>query len=317
MKKILFSVVCLVMVGMQSVNAQVAIAALHHNDSVKIYSAAQIQTAIDAAVAGDTIYLSEGVFGGFTVAKPIAIIGAGQTTGISSTITIGKYGTPTEAGLLLSGLNIYQEVNFRYTVDGARISQCKIAGDCDFSSTNNSGSFSNIEVLLSYIVGTLNFNSPSGVQGITVTNSKIGTIRYDSAGEGGSTFVNCNINFAQASGTGSSSGKNNNFVNSIINNASQGVFKNCLYNTTSTNAVNVDCYQPSTAFSFSEDLDCSLSDGDLQSSSYLGVDGTIVGISGGQVAYTLVMPVAQVTEHSIEVDQAERKLKVSLKLGNK
>jgi hypothetical protein len=38
MKKILLSVVCLVMVGIQSVQAQVAIAALHHNDSVKTKS---------------------------------------------------------------------------------------------------------------------------------------------------------------------------------------------------------------------------------------------------------------------------------------
>ena len=34
MKKILLSVVCLVMVGMQSVNAQVAIAALHQAGKV-------------------------------------------------------------------------------------------------------------------------------------------------------------------------------------------------------------------------------------------------------------------------------------------
>ena len=120
MKKILLSVVCLVMVGIQSVQAQVAIAALHHNDSVKIYSASGIKNAVNDAVAGDTIYLSEGIFGGFTVTKPIAIIGAGQTTNISGKVNIGYSNTDSnvEAGVLLSGLNIIQGVSFNRNLNG-------------------------------------------------------------------------------------------------------------------------------------------------------------------------------------------------------
>ena len=62
MKKILLSVVCLVMVGMQSVNAQVGIVALHHEGHVTVFGEDKIASAIEAAVAGDTIYMSEGHF---------------------------------------------------------------------------------------------------------------------------------------------------------------------------------------------------------------------------------------------------------------
>ena len=48
MKKILLSVVCLLVVGMQSVVAQTAICALHHAGSVKIYGQPSLQNAIDA-----------------------------------------------------------------------------------------------------------------------------------------------------------------------------------------------------------------------------------------------------------------------------
>ena len=307
MKKILFSVVCLMMVGIQSVNAQVAIAALHHEGNVTIYSSAQ--AAIDNSVAGDTIYLSEGIFGGFKVEKPIAIIGAGRTTMISSDITLGKTNSTDSIapGLLLSGLNIVQDVKFYNTIEGARITQCKIGGTCSFISGGNY-SFDNIEILMSQI-GTL---TPSpAVKGLSVVASKISSVPQDGYGEGSVTFLNCNINKV----SNSNSIKNNSFVSCIINQLGYGVYTNCLYNQTYSNAVIYECYQQT--FSLDDDLNCSLTDDNLKSARYFGPDGTIVGITGGEVKFSLVMPVTQVVEHSIEVDQAEKKLKVSLKLGNK
>lgn len=309
MKKILFSVVCLMMVGIQSVNAQVAIAALHHEGNVTIYSSAQ--AAIDNSVAGDTIYLSEGIFGGFKVEKPIAIIGAGRTTMISSDITLGKTTTAVDSiapGLLLSGLNIVQDVKFYNTIEGARITQCIIGGTCSFM-TSNSCSFNNIEILMSQI-GTL---SPTNtVKGLTVVASKISKISSDGADEGSVTFLNCNI---QDSGRGLSV-KNNVFLNCIIELVSSSVYTNCLYKDAYSGAVIYNSYYDSN-FSLDDDLNCSYTDEQLKELGYTGVEDTLVGITGGDVKFSLVMPVAQVVDHSIEVDQAERKLKVSLKLGNK
>ena len=303
MKKILLSVVCLVVLGIQSVQAQVAIAALHHNDSVKIYSSNAIQSAVDDAVAGDTIYLSEGIFAGFTVRKPIAIIGAGQTTIISTWISLGDYDTTIESGLLLSGLNIIQSVGFYGVINGARIMQCKINDTCGFDSSSNT-SIDNIDIIMSQI-GTLAPNEY--VKGLTVVASKIAYISSGGADEGSVTILNCNI--------AEDSSYNTNFVNCIIPNLGASVYTNCLYINSSSGSVIHDCYQND--FTLDDDLNCSLTDEQLKTAGFLGPNGTWVGITGGEVKFSLVTPVAQVVDHSLEVDQVERKLKVTLKLGNK
>ena len=312
MKKLFLLVVCLMMVGMQSVKAQVAVAALHHNNAVTIYAAAQIQEAIYAAEAGDTLYLSEGIFGGFTVAKPIAVIGAGQTTQISSDVTIGNNGTTLETGFLLSGVNLLQDLNFKYTIDGARIMQCMVDGNCDFPSSNGTDNISNIEILMSYIKGYLDLSAKT--QGITVVGSKIGQVRGGTTGEGGSTFLNCSIGQTYNSGV---IANNNNYVNCVVGTIYRGVFSNCLYSNLLGNygAVIHECYQDD--FTMPDNLDSPYTDEELRTKGYLGTDNTVVGITGGQAPFSLVMPVVQVTEHSLEVNQAERKLRVSLKLGNK
>ena len=101
----------------------------------------------------------------------------------------------------------------------------------------------------------------------------------------------------------------------IINSLGRGVYTNCLYSIPSTASVIHDCYQND--FTLDGDLNCSLSDAQLKAAGYLGSNGTWVGITGGEVKFSLVTPVAQVVDHTLEVDQAERKLKVTLKLGNK
>lgn len=306
MKKTMMILACLTMLGMQSVKAQVAIAALHHNDSVEIYSAAKIQTAIDAAVAGDTIYLSEGMFGGFTVTKPIAIIGAGQTTSISSNITIGKNSETLEDGLILSGLNIIQDVTFYGYVSGVKISQCKIVGSCTMYGGNTGNSYDNIEIVMSQIKSL----GLSYVKGLTVVASKISTVSGQGVTEGCVTFSNCNISYTSVYDN------NNCFVNSIVGTVYGGVYQNCLCSKIGSSPVLYNCYKNSD-FTLDDDLNCSLTDEQLKEAGYLGTDNTVVGITGGDVQFSLVMPIVQVTEHNLEVDNVERKLKVSLKLGNK
>lgn len=308
MKKILLSVVCLVVMGIQSVQAQVAIAALHHNNAVTIYAAAQIQTAIDAAEPGDTLYLGEGMFGGFTVTKPIVIIGAGRTTTISSETKLGESSTTLQAGLVLSGLNFLQNVIFNGNLDGIRLTQCKINGNCRFTHTS-SESFNNIEIMMSQIT-TLDLYAGS-VKGLTVVSSKINTVDGSGETNGSVTFQNCNI-----SNITNTTYDYNNYVGCIIVTIRHGVYQNCLYTSAPQTPVLYDCYQ-SSGFTLDDDLNCSLTDEELKAAGYVAPNDTWVGITGGSVPFTLVMPVMQVTEHSLVLDQAEKKLRVNLKLGNK
>ena len=74
MKKRFLLTLGLIVLSMQAVMAQKAIAMLNHNDTVTIFSNEQVQDAINKAVDGDIIYLSEGVFADFTVGKDITIM---------------------------------------------------------------------------------------------------------------------------------------------------------------------------------------------------------------------------------------------------
>ena len=83
-------------------NAQSGTIALHHEGKVTIYDSGNIQSAVDASVKGDTLYLSEGTFGGFTITKGAVVIGSGQSTLISGDITISGNGTEENDGFVFS-----------------------------------------------------------------------------------------------------------------------------------------------------------------------------------------------------------------------
>ena len=65
-------------------------------------------------------------------------------------------------------------------------------------------------------------------------------------------------------------------------------------------------------------MNCSLSEAQLRTKGYLGSDGSVVGVDGGgDTPFTLASPLLQVVEHDIEVDNNNKKLRVTLKFGNK
>ena len=64
-----------------------------------------------------------------------------------------------------------------------------------------------------------------------------------------------------------------------------------------------------------DNLNSIWTDDQLSSAGYLGTDGTVVGITGGAVPFTLASSVLRITDHNIEVDNEQRKLKVTLTLG--
>ena len=50
----------------------------------------------------------------------------------------------------------------------------------------------------------------------------------------------------------------------------------------------------------------------LQSNGYLGTDGTVVGIYGGETPYTLVPSVPKVTSSDLQLDNEKKQLNVTL-----
>ena len=50
----------------------------------------------------------------------------------------------------------------------------------------------------------------------------------------------------------------------------------------------------------------------LQSNGYLGTDGTVVGIDGGDTPFTLVPSVPKVTSSDLQLDNEKKELNVTL-----
>lgn len=300
MKMKLFLMACLTICGIQLAKAQQSVAALHHEGAVTLYSGSQIQTAIDNAEAGDTIYLSEGIFNGFKVAKNIAIIGAGVTTNISGKVTIGASENLMLSNLyMLSGVTTLSSGNVAIT--NMKIIQCVFADELSLRRGTT------IEVIQSYIKGLLNCDYSTLL--VTVSNSKVN--RVYQTNNSSLTLVNCNIETCEAGGEPNCQ----NCIIGTLNNA--GVYKNCLYKNHKSSIPSVDgCYND-TNFTIDDDMNCSLTDDQLRTNGYLGTDGTIVGINGGDVPFTLASPILQVVEHDLQVDNVNKKLRVTLNLGNK
>lgn len=299
MKKTILFFVCLTVMGIQRVSAQAAIAALHHESNVSIYSS--VQGAIDNSVEGDTIYLSEGMFGEFTINKGVAVIGSGMKT-VAPNIYIGD---SILNNVTVSNLSIVGSIEFLEgtTTSNVKIRQCKIADGCYFT-----GTATDVEIAMCHIHVRINPN-PDSTHILTVVNSKIGAVRCGGKEPGSVICVNCNIGGIDVY-VGQ---ERNNFVNCYIGTSGGGFYKNCLFKNVA-GGVHSDCFQYD-EYLLDDNLDNIWTDQQLISAGYLGTDGTVVGITGGAAPYTLASPVLRITDHQIEVDNEERKLKVTLTLG--
>jgi len=296
MKRILFIIVCLAIAGTQSLKAQPSIAALHHSGRVTLYSGAKLQTAIDKAVAGDTIYLSEGTFPGeIKIGEKICLIGAGEKTFMAGDLYIED--AVNDPIILLDGINILGTIR-AYSCATLTISQCKFIG---YEYGSDGGNYpSETTIVRSYCTDYLY----SG-DALTVVNSKIKSMSNPGSG----TFSHCNIGTIEGSNT---NGHEMIFTNCIINSEKIGIdCFSCLFGPTTTYSFQMNCWKSKTDV-LDENLDCVLTN----MSGYMGNDGTVVGIMGGDTPYTLKPSAPHVSEHKIEVDAENQKLNVTLTIEN-
>ena len=87
MKKILFMIACCLMATAQNVFADdYGKVFLQHNGNITgVFDGSDINKSIEAAVDGDTLFLSLGSFNGnFTINKSICLIGSGAEAGSDS-----------------------------------------------------------------------------------------------------------------------------------------------------------------------------------------------------------------------------------------
>ncbi len=303
MKKFLLLAVCLLMMSISASALTINKAMLVHNGNVTLYDGDKVQDAVNASVDGDVIYLTLGTFKPFNITKRITVRGVGETSIVDGDVNISISGSPKLTNPVMEALAVSGTVNVSSQVDDMIIRKCKI-GNFGISAQVDGAVLDRC-----YITNILTLSSY--IKGMTVVNTKLNLVQANSGATQNTTFVNCNIRQLYTP----------NFSGTIINSIIQGrlnygqtlsstVILNSLYDTydlsVGSSSVTQNCYFIKIFNIF--DNSCEYT----PSSSYVGTDGTIVGIYGGETPYTLEPTVPKVTDSNLQLDMENKKLNVNL-----
>lgn len=319
MKKQLLIAVCVIMMSISASAATINKVLLEHNGEVTLYDGDKIQDAVNAASDGDVIYLTLGTFKPFNVTRKITIRGTGDTSIIDGDVTISIPGAPKLTSPLLEALAVSGTVHVGAQVDDLIIRKCKIA-------TFTIGAQIDGTVLdRCYITNVLTLSSY--IKGMTVVNSKLYSVNANFGATQNTTFVNCNfyqldpayfsatIMNSIIQGPYSSSTYTLNstvIINSIVNKSSN-YYGYDNYFTLGSSSVAQNCYISNYGNQYvSTSCECKDDIYTLQSKAYLGTDGTVVGINGGDTPFSLDPTVPKVTNSDIKLDTKTKKLNVKL-----
>lgn len=326
MKKQFILLVCLLMAA-TVVKADIAASVmLRHNGHATFFAHDEIQNAVDAAVEGDTIYLTEGTFSPFDVDKRIMVRGTGWTTVIEGSCNINISGTaklpmPVLDGVVLNGDINVQSAYSQFTLRKVKVKNVAFAGEEHYD----------VKMDRCDIYGILDL--AENVKEINVFNSRIQQITPHDYVLGHATFEHCNIKYIYSSVVSSITAIFNScaLINAYYTQSSYNypilvgcVLNSCVHSSTHTSKLSSNTgglYY----FSSSTFIDCTgtsnsniLSDSNVLSfdnNNYISaLDGTKIGAYGGQHPYTLWSELPAVTKHSVKVDAANKKLNVTLTL---
>lgn len=340
MKKILLFLIGLFFVSVQAFADTRATALLLHNGQGKSFDADQLQTAINEAVAGDTICLSEGTFKAgekdtLLIDKDIAIIGAGgEVTIIGGNVIIALDGNQIVKRHILDAIRITESVTISKSIRGVYVRKCWISKELR---TDESIEVYDMQIDRCYIN---NFFSAPTIKSATLINTilfKHGgnntSAAYKSFVEGHDIyFINCSICYIDGFCKLAATYKN--CIISFVTSPGQYI-KNCyfyktLFGTNTGNAattyiksdynVFIDCYQANytttIANAKSNFPTFNITKEQLTERGFLGSDGTIIGAEGGVTPYSLEAEGISVKESVLRVDPETRKLNVTLKVAS-
>lgn len=320
--------VCLMVVGIQSVNAQRRIV-LQHEGSAKFFNPDQAQAALDAAVNGDTIYFDAGEFssnsGNITISKKVTLIGTGSNgvlepnTKINDRVTIAMAkGNETLTTTLMEGLIVNNIVEVTKPIKGMKISKCEIWNSLDFSASTESSVIESTYISYLYLSEHIN--------GLTLNNSRFRVVYYAVSSPEYAVFNNCNIIEFQYN----SYGGMGTYMNCIIENPTSSLtndtkFINCLFrNDNYLKGENYNCWKEDNdllyddwATNFETIQDNCLTLDEIKEKGYIGTDGTVVGAYGGNNPFTNNTNAPWISEFSAKVNPETLEVTVDMKVTNK
>ena len=297
---------CLFMLGVGANAANDGKAILHHDKKpAAIYDADQLSEALIAATAGDTIYLSAGMYPTFTLDKAITIKGAGTNTKISNGVIIDIPGNPTLTSSLLEAVEVNGAITVKSDMTNFLIKMVKTT-DLQFANQLNT----NALVDRCYLD---KFTITSAMTDFYVRNTYIDNLTSTSLKFNKCNFINCRIqgDWNKAAGR---------FINcelSRIGNDYLTIKSSILsYSLVYSYYIGVDpsTYQEKVYF---DDNNGWLSVDDRRNKGYICKDGSVVGVEGGKTPYSLTPSGPKETSSTVKVSDSEKKLNVSITVSPK
>lgn len=283
---------------------------LHRGGQVKTYMYYEVQKAVDDAIDGDTIFLSEGTFQPFNVNKRILVRGAGYGTIVEGSCVIDISGTDKLKMPVLDALTFNGDIEVNSAYKQFTIRKCSMV-----NLIFNEGKYYDVKIDRCYISNRLNL--PNDVIEFNAFNSRIYTL-YPHNYTGHAMFEHCNIGTICAPITG---GEFNSCVighSSKLNDATSYanligcILNSCYYSSYLHSYLNNCTTINSKAESGNLDLTPAKSF-DFNNSSYKSdLDGTKIGAYGGQHPHTRYPEVPGVKKHEISIDAATRTMTVKL-----
>lgn len=303
---------------------------LLHEGTGRTFEFDQLQEAVNAAQAGDTICLDEGNYAlpdnKLVIDKPISIIGTGQSTHLLGSIDISIPDSVTLKSHLLEALWVYNDVEVKQPVNGVKFRKVKFGGNLSWSATARDvevdrcyvhAFFNRPELMSANIINSIIRNQQmykaTPLSSITFINCMIGYMNWEVGrylGNNYSKYINCIIDEIPYANEITELLRNTECYNTLIK---EGyimkyfvILDNCYYIINgSTGSSYFDPSQPN---------GCTLTEEQLLEAGYLGDDGKVVGVEGGMTPYTLIPNGISVKKSKLEIDGEKRELKVTLQL---
>ena len=318
---------------------------LSHAGALSFFSLTDMDAALTAAQANDTIFLPDCNIPGFKIDKPVTILGTGRNCIINGDIEIElKDPNQTVTNALLDGLNVWGSVNFKdNTTPGTyHVRYCRMnrlyAGKGSTPATSDEGFATGIaENMPNLIVESCSvyYRSSSsegngmmlgpGTKSAFIFNSFVGNV-WGSAPSGAVNYEYCNIyGLVYYSSKNSSTSTAYSYGNlcatlnkCIIKNVSSGatssvnifnsrIDNSSVANNTSLSSTNrVNCYTTSSSSN-------AFPTTNVTEWTYT-LDGETIGDLGGTSPYSDKPSLPTITQSSVEMDAENRLVKISLKI---
>lgn len=326
-KKYLFLLIGLVITCVETKADIAPTVMLSHNGVKTMFMWDQVQDAVDDAVDGDTIYLSEGTFQPFNVTKRIMVRGAGNKTMIDGNCEVDISGLEKLQMPVLDALSFTGDITVTSAYKQFTIRKCQMQ-----SLNFIKGIFYDVKLDRCNIENELFLTN--NVKEFNCFNTKIKSLKPDNYLSGNAYFNHCNIRaiedtiratfdycvlrYCMAWVKGNKYGTC--IGGSVLNYCIYPTYNSCLnlggtYDfSVSGQGAPLFLYNSNVNFNncYKVRIDKAADVVNYKSSSYLGDDDTMVGCYGGQHPYNRNPEVPGVTKYNLSIDAATRTMKVTL-----